>query len=49
MGFWILFKFPILGNFFQKSKLKWRVHCLILPSGVEFFQMGWSWFPLDLR
>ena len=37
MGFWILFKFSILGNFFQKSKLKWRVHCLILPSGVVKF------------
>ena len=49
MGFWILFKSSILGNFFHKGKLKWRVHCLILPNGVEFFQTGWSRFPLDLH
>ena len=40
MGFWILFKSSILGNFFHKGKLKWRVHCLILLNGVEFFQTG---------
>ena len=49
MGFWILFKSSILGNFFQKGKLKWRVHCLILLNGVEFFQTGWSRVPLDLH